>query len=413
MGQAINTLVNGSSGTCTDAADWLRKLGEATHASEAAMGGARGLASSGWHGPAHDAFDEAAADADSKAVRVLADQAARYERGFREFAAALTAVNRSMDDATRKARDGGLQVDGPLIVAPAPPTAPGPGTLPGADPKQNLQRLAHMPVLDAGYNSMVADYNAKIAVFNECKAIVEGARRKEGEAHMVLREALDAGPKQPGQADPVATAITAVATARTYVGTMRNETIDDELRANRLEAQSKFLRDFAHGVDDANPAQRRILDMAADKADDAGKTRAKVDEFKTWTAAVPKDVRAAAVAHPFQGATENIAEHSKSGQMPKSVAGALRAGSWAGMLLSGGLETRGAMRGEQSWEHAAVNFGTVQTTGWLGAVGLGAAAGEAIGGPYAAAGGAIVGGVAVPIFGRDVVTGVYNRLGRH
>jgi hypothetical protein len=82
VGQALNTTVNGSSGTCVAAADWLRSLAEAGHQAAGDVRGAHTSAEAGWQGPASSAFQDSIANVDRVADDV-AGRASNCERGLR------------------------------------------------------------------------------------------------------------------------------------------------------------------------------------------------------------------------------------------------------------------------------------------------------------------------------------------
>src|SRR5690606_33122467 len=113
MGQALNTMVNGSAGTCDQAAAWLRKLQK--HANQAAgkSSSARGVADGGrWTGPASGYFLDSTSEMTRESTAV-ADRAGKYARALITFASALRSVNQTMDQALEKARSGGLRIEGP------------------------------------------------------------------------------------------------------------------------------------------------------------------------------------------------------------------------------------------------------------------------------------------------------------
>jgi uncharacterized protein YukE len=148
MGESLNTTVNGSVGTCVEAADYLRDLYQGASMTVGGFESARGKADAAWRGPARDEFSDQAAQV-GKEVDTLGDRAFAAEWALRDFADALKAVLDKMDDALTKAAAGGLSVDGPFIATPDPlPPAPvlptGPcGTAKAAQVmQQNQQAIA-------------------------------------------------------------------------------------------------------------------------------------------------------------------------------------------------------------------------------------------------------------------------------
>jgi hypothetical protein len=73
MGQALNTTVNGSSGTCVSAADWLHTVVAAGHQAAGNVRAAHTGAEAGWQGPASQAFQDSISNVD-----VVADQMADW-----------------------------------------------------------------------------------------------------------------------------------------------------------------------------------------------------------------------------------------------------------------------------------------------------------------------------------------------
>ncbi|HEY3709112.1 MAG TPA: hypothetical protein VGL64_07045, partial [Amycolatopsis sp.] len=190
MGQALNTTVNGSSGTCTAAADWLRTVADAGHHAAGSVRSARSGAEAGWHGPAGQAFQESIDNVDV-AADDMANWATTTERGLREFASSLDAVIARMNEALGKAQAAGLRVDGPFIVEPDPIPTNKPGTpIEVCTAGGATQAVGTYQGDIAQYNNLVFQYNNKITAYNECKAIVDAARTTEGNAHQALRQAL-------------------------------------------------------------------------------------------------------------------------------------------------------------------------------------------------------------------------------
>ncbi|MGH3620933.1 MAG: hypothetical protein ACRDQ5_03975, partial [Sciscionella sp.] len=165
MGQALNTTVNGSSGMCVDAADWLSSLYGGASVAADAVRGARDTAATEWHGPAHDAFRESLnglpVDTDE-----LADRAYQCEWALREFAASLDKAVDTMSQALAKAHAGGLRIDSPFIIAPQAPALPS-GVPTKCTPGMANAELARMRHALVGYDTATDVYNANAAVYNE------------------------------------------------------------------------------------------------------------------------------------------------------------------------------------------------------------------------------------------------------
>ncbi|GAB3474568.1 hypothetical protein [Amycolatopsis cihanbeyliensis] len=394
MGQALNTQVNGSSGTCVEAADWLAKLYSQAHQAAAAATGARGTAEADWHGPAQEAFHEATTNVDTH-TRAIADRAFECEWALRDFADSLDSINAKMDDALAKATAAGLRVEGPFIIAPEAPAAPkllptGPcGT---ADATAIMQQN----------QEAIAAYNVKAAAYNECKAIVNQARNLEQTAHETLRATM--GKATETANDTVSSLFTWVSQTRSYVGGGENSRRLAAAKAERLFAQSKFLNDFALGaVSDTNPAQQRILNRAAELANDGGKQQTRAQQFEKWVKMIPKDVRDVVTRYPGQGAVERLSDHSNV-KVPDFSSRMLRSVPYVGAGLTVVNESIGAAKGEQSWGRAAADTAAAIGGGALGGALTGAVAGSAFG-PFGTIVLGLAGGFGGAMFAQDIVAG--------
>lgn len=402
---ALNTNVNGSSGTCTEAADWLRKLHREAGEAANLVGRGRTTAEGGWHGPARERFSDVTAGL-APHLDDITEVASRYERALRDFAGALDVINTKMDSALAKAKAGGLRVQGPFILGPERPQPPAQMVLPGQRPAQLEEYLLDRDAARDRYNAVLVDYNAKVAVYKTCKSIVDGARNQEENAHLELRQAMgqSADPEQ----HMVRGAFTILSTVRSTVGGMENPRRLHAATAERLLTQARFLNDFALGaVAGTNPAQARILDRAAKLAADGGKHLTRAQQFGKWVNIVPEEVRQKITAYPGQKAAERLATHSKSASVPALAARTARAVPYVGAVLTAGNEIVGAATGEQTWDRAAANTGATIVGGALGGAAVGAAAGSAFT-PVGSLVLGLAGGIGGAIFAQDVVTGIYG-----
>lgn len=401
MGQALNTTVNGSSGTCIDAADWLSRLFAGARDADSAARDARAAAEGGWQGPAADAFAEDLHGLPAELAE-LADRAYECEWALREFAASLDKAVDTMSQALDKARARDLRVEGPFIIAPQPPEAIT-GLPTGKCTPADAQAAARKLNGDiAALREAQAAYNAKAAAYNECKALVEDARRFEKRAHEQLRQSMTTVSE--AATNWVTIGSFTVARMLGYVGSIENPRRDALNNVNRELNKSRFLTKWANGtVASASPLQQRVLEMAAEKARNAEAYRARVDEFEKFIKVVPEPARRAVTAYPGKGALDDAGSHAKT--LPAGAKNIARSMPYLGSLVTATAESIGALKGEQSWGKAAADTAGVVVGGGLGAAGAGAAYGALTGaslGPIGSVVVGTVGGVAGGIGGQLV-----------
>jgi hypothetical protein len=389
MGQALNTTVNGSSGTCVAVADWLSRLYGAAHHGDDAVRQARSRAEAGWQGPAHDEFVDAL-DGLPAELGELADRSYEAEWALRAFADSLDKVVDTMGEALSLARTGCLRVDGPFIVAPMAPVEPAAVTG-KCSPGMSAQKVAELREAADGYRVAAADYNGKAEIYNRCKALVEDARRLEEKAHHELRAKMET--------------ITDVSTNWVTIGAMATSRalgsltgLQNGRRAlvnttERLLNEAKFLTNWANGtVSSVNPLQQRVLELAQQKARNATAYKARVSQFEKWASTVPQSARELVTSHP--GAT-----------LPSGATGALKALPYLGSSLVVVNEAYGAYKGEQSWGKAAADSAATIGGSALGAAGATAGGAALMGAPLGPVGSVVagtVGGVAGAIGGQAV-----------
>jgi uncharacterized protein YukE len=263
-GYALNTMVNGSSGTCVEAADGLATLDAGAHEAADAVPAARGIGDASWHGSAHDQFNDSTRGLDPD-ITTISDRAFDCEWALRDFADSLDAIQTRMMEALGKARAGGLVVDGPFIVGPTPPP-PAPVLPTGPCGTAEARQVMHdNQQAIAAHNAVVGEYNNKVAVYNDCKAIVETARTMEENAHNALREVM--GKIETGLTQMVS--LTPIVLARTisYIGTMEKGRQGAMYQAERAATRASAYEKFANGTL-ANPDQRTLnwLHESANKA---------------------------------------------------------------------------------------------------------------------------------------------------
>lgn len=403
MGQALNTTVNGSSGTCDIAADWLRSLATAGHQAAGNARGAHTSAESGWQGPASTAFQNSI-DRVDRVSDDMADRASTCERGLREFAASLDNVVARMQESTGKAQGGGLRVDGPFIVEPEPVPMNQPGTPAEVCTADGGTKVIGQYQGDINkYNVLVGEYNAKIAVYNDCKATVDAARTTEGNAHQALQQAM-----QPphGDINLEKLGTTTISRVLSYVSSFENPRMENLLKAQRAGENANFYETWAMGSASTWTDQ----DKAAVKwAEDNSRGnrfqyQTKAQQYAQFVEKVPEDVRKFIAAYPGKRAYHVLPPDADLGL--KAGRQLLKGMPYVGSTLTIGTEAMNAWKGEETWGKAAANSGGLIAGGALGAAGLSAAVAAAYGAPLGPLGAFVtgtVGGVAGAIGGQAVV----------
>ncbi|NKQ53902.1 hypothetical protein HFP15_13530 [Amycolatopsis sp. K13G38] len=407
-GQALNTTVNGSAGTCREVAAYLGRLYDGAYQAGSKFSGALTTADATWHGPAHDAFADWI-NGTRPEIDALSDQAFKVQWALNDFADSLDAILARMDDALAKATAGGLEVDGPFIVSPTPP-APAPLLPTGPCGTEQATRIMEQNQRAiAAHNQVIADYNAKVAVYNEAKAIVTTARTMEANAHHALQQVVGAA-SQAVQKDMTKIGFTTASQARGFVGTMENTRRLTLAQADRLKTQSEFYKNFALGKQVEDPDWAKVLlERSAKMADDGGKLQTRAQQFEQWVQTVPEDARKALTAYPGRSVAENLGEHSTDLTLPAGAARIARSLPYVGSILTAGSEAYGAWKGEQSWARAAADTGAAIGGGALGGALVGAVAGSAFG-PVGTLVLGVMGGFGGAKFATDIVQGFSNAV---
>ncbi|WP_116041982.1 hypothetical protein [Amycolatopsis palatopharyngis] len=402
-GSALNTTVNGSSGTCIEAADGLAKLYAGAHEGADTVRAARGIGDASWRGPAHDQFNDSTQGLNPD-ITMISDRAFDCEWALRDFADSLDAIQTRMADALGKARAGGLVVDGPYIVGPPPPP-PAPVLPTGPCGTAEARQVMHdNQQAMAAHNAVISEYNAKVAVYNECKAIVETARTMEENAHNALREVM--GKVETGLTEMVN--LTPVVLARTisYIGTMEKGRQAAMDKAERAVTRASAFEKYANGTL-ANPDQRTLgwLRESANKARvNADIAIARANQFDLWIKNVPEGTRRIIAAYPGKRQIGSLGEHAKT--QVKVGQRILKGMPYVGSGMIALNEVMDAASGEQSWGKAIADSAGTIGGGALGAAAASAAAGAVWGsaiGPWGTLVVGTVGGVAGAIGGQAVV----------
>ncbi|MGH3620909.1 MAG: hypothetical protein ACRDQ5_03850 [Sciscionella sp.] len=394
MSQALNTTVNGSSGTCVEAADWLSGLYAGAHDADGATRNARGAAESDWHGPAEAAFADALRGVPGD-MASLTENAYQCEWALRDFAAALDKVVDTMNTALQRARSGDLRVDGPFIIAPqAPP--PVTSLPPGRCTPQDAQVAARNYQGDiTALREAQLDYNTRAGIYNACKALVEDARRIEQRAHEELRASMRS--TNDAVADWVTIGLAATSRALSYITTLENPRREATNTATRLTHQARFLQDYALGkVSDATPLQKRILELSASKARDAAAAHARANEFEKFLATVPQGARNTITAYPGRAALDDPAAHAKT-PLPDSAIKTLKGMPYLGGMLTAVNEGYHSYRDDQSWQKGAADTAGTIVGGAVGGAEAGFYAGMITGAPAGPVGSLMIGTVGATI----------------
>lgn len=241
--------------------------------------------------------------------------------------------------------------------------------------------------------------SAKIAVYNECKAIVDAVRTTEGNAHQALQQAV-VPPDGPGMSiDGYKLGTTTIARVNSYISSFENPRMEALLKAGRAEGSAPFFENWADGTQlTMTASDKALLQWAADESR-ANKVayQNRAQQFARYVETVPEPIRGLISAYPGKGAFHMLpAEASVGLQTGQKV---LKGMPYVGSLITAGSE------GEQSWGKAAADTGGLIAGGALGGAGASALAGAIYGAPLGPVGSLVVGtvgGIAGAIGGQAV-----------
>lgn len=182
--EPINTVVKGTPSSCRSAASLLGQIDRGVYDTGSAINRARSESESCWTGDAGDAFRQAMSQR-GKYADDLAEAAGRAEKALKAFADELQTVIGMIKQARSVASEHGLTVTPFTIEPPGPaPQSPAipddPTALPVA-PKHEYE----------AYTAAKGAYDRKVKGYEEAKATVDQARKKEAEAHKALTSAMD------------------------------------------------------------------------------------------------------------------------------------------------------------------------------------------------------------------------------
>lgn len=399
---ALNTIVNGSTGTCVEAADWLRGVAAGADECGDSIQRAKASAMAGWQGPAANAF-LATLRGTVEQVDHLSVVAKKYERALREFVNALDGVISRMNDAVTQAQAGGLRIDGPFILAPEPFNVAKPGTPTGfCTAEQGKVVTGHIQGSMAEWNAARAEHNRKVRLYNHCKTLVRDARNAEDEAHQNLQYAFNSNQIS---VDSTTIATTVASHALAYVAAMENPRSEALSMARRSQTAAQFFDDWAAGTRiSMSDADKKLLEWAANEARGNGYAYTqRAREFTRYVNKVPESVRKWVAAYPGKKALDALPEEAAA--KLRGAKAVLKGMPYLGSGLTLVLEARGAIVGEQSWGETAVDSALTIGGGALGAAAASAAAAAVWGAPLGPVGSFVtgtLGGLAGAIAGQEV-----------
>lgn len=351
----LNTTVKGSVGMLQEAAHGLRNGHQAAEQADDAHHTARNIAHASWRGAGGEAFLEDL-QPHLNITRDLVVTCEAYARAFEDFAGSLEVVKNDMDKVRSTAASGGLVVQGPIVLRPERP-GPGPTVSQYAGDTDSYMQAAR------AHAAVVADFNAKAAVFNTCLTVFKEARNKEKQAHIEFWEAVDAERGfDVDQAWNIGT--TTASAALGGLAGMHNTRTDLLAKLQQLEPHSQAYQNLASGTTTLRgmSAKQRMYVMhglARTKASEVGYRR-QIRQLDKIGKYVPNGLPPAAAANPGQ-----LMPNTKLGQQ---LGRAFKKLPWAGSTLTVFSEFRGAATGEQTWAKAVVDSAGKLSGGVLGGV---------------------------------------------
>jgi hypothetical protein len=373
----INTVVNGDSASCRQAADWLGRAVSGVDANGSAIAKAQASSESCWQGTAADGFrdhiGQVGIDADK-----LSASARTARQALDAFAADLDTVNARMDQARSVAADAGLTITPTTIEAP------------GAGPKR-VYGPVPAPQATAFYLAQAA-YSGKVRAFTEVQATVTDARQLEAKAHAQLtvpmRDSASTAESLPTIGSEVAGAglavIKEVQGAANELYEQADKIAEHGQRMEQLALDSEL-------TDAGRAAAARTGQLAGTGAEETSAEAAKIEKS---VRAVPQGVRDAIAKDP--GAL--LEDSSGLLKLGKGVLKGVPYAGTAAAILFGGVEV---MDGDKTPWQATAETGLSLAGGAIGGLD-GAAVGSAIGSVVPIVGtaaGGIVGAIAGSIIG--------------
>lgn len=270
MAKAINTLVYGSPNTCEAAADWLDQFCRAVDDAEEELHDADSDIRSGpaWYGPAFDAYSDSQHGI-GRGLEDLSSTASDWSGALRDFGAGIRGVQQKMEGIVDQAKQGGLEVHGPFILAPElnvkPPKKP---KSEKADPAAGT--LKGYEIQAWGYNQLVDEHNKKVELFNDLQDQAFDQRKTEKELHQVLNEAFVLS----NDLNVINYSLTGVSWGQTFIASV-DDTYKTELKKlNELKKSEGALNDFSHGIVPSEADSKRVEEVMAKQDSQAARVRA-------------------------------------------------------------------------------------------------------------------------------------------
>lgn len=373
----IDTVVNGNSGACRQAADWLGKAASGVDTNWNALAKAQTDSDTCWQGTAADGFRDRIGQMASDNVTLSANARAA-QQALNNFASDLDTVNARMDQARSVASAAGLTVTATTIEGP------------GAAPKSIMGPMTSQEA--ANFYQAQQRYNTQTSAFNEAQTTVNEARQLEAQAHSALTQ-------------PMQQTTNAVQTLVTIGSNATGVTL------NSIQGVEGAAQDLFHEADDIEAHAQRMEQLALDsELTDAGRaaaaragivssagaaeTEAEATKIQSAVSKVPQGLRTAIAANPG----DLVADSSGILKLTKGVLKGVPYVGTGASLLFGGIEI--ADGSEKPAQAAAETVGGI-AGGAIGAE-TGAEAGGIIGSVFPGPGtvvGGIIGGIAGGIIG--------------
>ena len=373
----INTVVNGNSAACRQAAGWLGKTASGVDSNRDAIAKAQTDSEACWEGTAADGFrthvGQMATDADKLSASALTAQQA-----LTSFANDLDTVNARMNQARSVATAAGLTV--------TPTTIEGPGSAP-------KRLFGPIPASEAvEFYQAQQRYTTQVNAFNEAETTVNGARKLEAQAHATLTVPMQ----------QTSNTVQTLVTISSNVGSVTLNTIQgvegtaQELydEADNIEAHAQRMEQLALDSELTDAGRAAAARASGFSAAGAALTEAQATKIESAVNKVPPGLRKIIAANPG-----SLIQDSSG--LLKLTKGVLKGVPYAGTLSS---LTFGAISVADGSEKPAQAI--AETTGGIagGAIGaetgaeVGAAIGSIFPGPGTAVGG-IIGGITGGIIG--------------
>lgn len=259
--EPLDTTVEGDPASFTATCDWLRQASTNTEAVEDAFRHVRGDSESGWVGQAGEAARQVmlqGATLSSDAMTMLSDMA----DALQIHADDLRTVKKFMQDARDAAREGGLTVNGMLIMPPGP--APVPAQRPVATgPMAPQQRESYNAALAAE-----AAYTKKVRAYEDAAGIVAKAKEKESESQHILVRSIS-GIVKPAKLGLTLGDLSAGVTAATAARRSKYLSLADDLPSPKLPEH------LAKNTNMSMATRFRLQTIAAERATTKAATAAK------------------------------------------------------------------------------------------------------------------------------------------